>query len=149
MGWESETSEFYRNARKEDFFMWVTREDAMLDFSTFVIADLEDVKADLKPFVKRVNLNPDYGDRVFSAILSFEEKGIGKSAFKVEAELNNSYIRISTYHDASDRSYFLRLDSDRFLKRGVITKEFMVFWSSRIRHIYCGLFKLNWRAVTI
>ena len=24
-----------------------------------------------------------------------------------------------------------------------------LFWSSSIRHIYCGLFKLNWRTITI
>jgi hypothetical protein len=131
MNWETEILEFYKVKYEEQLFYWKTRDDAILDFTTFVIPALEDVQEKLKPFVKRVNIVPKYRDRVFSANLSFEEKNIGKSAFEVETELNSSYIRISTYHDGSDRSYFLRLDSDRFLTTDVIINEFMVFFRGR------------------
>jgi len=55
-------------------------------------------------------------------------------------------------NDFPDKTERLRRDKSLHDFAKIMSKHTEVlnlFWSSRIRHIYCGLFKLNWRAVTI
>lgn len=129
MDFEREISEFYLVKKK--YFTWTNKDDAFADFYASIKPALDDIGVKLKPFVKRVKVTENFGERVFSANLFFEEKDLGKFAFNVEIELNNPYIKISTYDGVSDRSYFLRLDSDRFLTRKLITSEFIVFLNAR------------------
>ncbi|MEH6396265.1 hypothetical protein [Pseudoalteromonas sp.] len=128
-GWEKEILDCY--PRRGKFFFWVNEDDAWLDFSYSVLPAFEEIKIKLEPLFRRISITKNNNEHTFSATLSFEEKDVGKSAFQVEAELYNSYIHISTYDGKSDRSYFLRLDSDRFLTKKLIISEFITFLNAR------------------
>ena len=129
MDFESEISEFYLVKKK--YYTWTNKDDAFADFYASIKPALDDIGVKLKPFVKRVKVTENLGERVFSANLFFEEKDLGKFAFNVEIELNNPYIKISTYDSVSERSYFLRLDINGVLTRELITSEFRVFFRGR------------------
>lgn len=129
MDFESEISEFYLVKKK--YYMWTNKDDAFADFYASIKPALDDIGDKLKPFVKRVKVTENFGERVFSANLFFEEKDLGKFAFNVEIELNNPYIKISTYDSVSERSYFLRLDINGILTRELITSEFRFFFRGR------------------
>ena len=129
MDFESEISEFYLVKKK--YYMWTNKDDAFADFYASIKPALDDIGDKLKPFVKRVKVTENFGERVFSANLFFEEKDLGKFAFNVEIELNNPYIKISTYDSVSERSYFLRLDINGVLTRELITSEFRFFFRGR------------------
>lgn len=129
MDFEREISEFYLVKKK--YFTWTNKDDALADFYASIKPALDDIGVKLKPFVKRVKVTENLGERVFSANLFFEEKDLGKFAFNVEIELNNPYIKISTYDSVSERSYFLRLDINGVLTRELITSEFRVFFRGR------------------
>ena len=129
MDFESEISEFYLVKKK--YYTWTNKDDAFADFYASIKPALDDIGVKLKPFVKRVKVTENLGERVFSANLFFEEKDLGKFAFNVEIELNNPYIKISTYDSVSERSYFLRLDINGVLTRELITSEFRFFFRGR------------------
>lgn len=129
MDFESEISEFYLVKKK--YYTWRDKDDAAEDFYTSIKPTLDDIGDKLKPFVKSVKVTENFGERVFSANLFFEEKDLSKRVFNVEIELNNPYIKISTYDNVSERSYFLRLNFDDVFTKQLITDEFRVFFRGR------------------